>query len=208
MVKLETPAEILTFGDVHRLHGLHRRRQRRLATACLAPSVVYSSFQRRDATLTSTLQLLLLSQTNERREQNTERYERTNETQKPPIDPITMSRRTAGPMMPEHLLAKRKREEEEEESSAAAKAPAATEEKKTRISGPAPPPAPLDERPPGSPPRASVDSDADADTSSDDDDFGPAPPKPNKSEVRKATLLPVTCPASSRLAPPSLLNLL
>jgi type IV secretory pathway VirB10-like protein len=207
MVKLETPAEILTFGDVHRLHGLHRRRQRRLATACLAPSVVYSSFQRRDATLTSTLQLLLLSQTNERREQNTERHERTNETQKPPIDLITMSRRTAGPMMPEHLLAKRKREEEEE-SSAAAKAPAATEEKKTRISGPAPPPAPLDERPPGSPPRASVDSDADADTSSDDDDFGPAPPKPNKSEVRKATLLPVTCPASSRLAPPSLLNLL
>ncbi|KAI5815497.1 hypothetical protein BZA77DRAFT_265655 [Pyronema omphalodes] len=117
-----------------------------------------------------------------------------------------MSRRIAGPMMPEHLLAKRKREEEEEELSAAvaAKAPA-TEEKKTRISGPAPPPAPLDERPPGSPPRASVDSDDDADTSSDDDDFGPAPPKPNKSEAeeeaaaqaRLARFAATTAPTSS-----------
>lgn len=82
-----------------------------------------------------------------------------------------------GPSLPPHLLAKRKRKQEDDGESAPAMASGAkkspspdTAEKKRRIAGPAPPPAPLDERP-------SRPAKAEDDSSSDDDDgFGPALP--------------------------------
>lgn len=88
---------------------------------------------------------------------------------------------SAGPELPPHLLAKRKRQAEEE-VAASNKEPTKpptqdssrsispeTSEKRRKIAGPAPPPAPLNQRPAGPP----IDEASDSDS---DDDFGPAMP--------------------------------
>ncbi|GAB7347413.1 hypothetical protein MBLNU459_g4337t2 [Dothideomycetes sp. NU459] len=91
----------------------------------------------------------------------------------------------AGPELPPHLLAKRKRQAEDapdtdDTSSPGAKRPRspASEDKRQRVLGPAPPPAPLHERP--AEPAQAEDEDDRASSSSgsddDDDDFGPALP--------------------------------
>lgn len=95
-----------------------------------------------------------------------------------------------GPELPPHLLAKRKREDTEE---ADPKADATTENvpargrsrsssadsasERRRVIGPAPPPAPLDERP--------VQPTVEEEDSSSDDDFGPSLPKPGDSHNQK-----------------------
>ncbi|KAF2498528.1 hypothetical protein BU16DRAFT_524630 [Lophium mytilinum] len=82
-----------------------------------------------------------------------------------------------GPQIPPHLLAKRKRDSEDDESpkpSPNRSSSPDSSDKRRKVLGPALPPAPLDERPPGNP--SASDSD---DSSSDDDDFGPAPPPAN-----------------------------
>jgi hypothetical protein len=90
---------------------------------------------------------------------------------------------SAGPELPPHL-AKRKRsidDEEDGSSSPPTKIQAASTPKERRILGPAPPPAPLDERPSE---RAYKDSD---DSSSDDDDYGPSlPPAPGSTAAYEA----------------------
>ncbi|KAF1989590.1 hypothetical protein K402DRAFT_371395 [Aulographum hederae CBS 113979] len=82
-----------------------------------------------------------------------------------------------GPELPPHLAAKRKREEEEEEQALPTpplrRGTPDEAEKRRRIAGPAPPPAPLDERP--SIPAEERDA-SDSDDSDSSDDFGPAPP--------------------------------
>jgi len=82
----------------------------------------------------------------------------------------------SGPELPPHLLAKRKRAQEESAQDEASRPSGAkraktpeSEQKRKRVVGPAPPPAPLDERP-------SVPTRNDGDSSSDEDDFGPALP--------------------------------
>ncbi|KAF2154761.1 hypothetical protein K461DRAFT_311163 [Myriangium duriaei CBS 260.36] len=83
----------------------------------------------------------------------------------------------AGPELPPHLLAKRKRQQEEAEKDEATTAPGAKRAKSpssevaSRVIGPAPPPAPLEERP-SRPPNDNQESE----NSDDDDDFGPALP--------------------------------
>lgn len=103
-----------------------------------------------------------------------------------------------GPELPPHLLARRKRQREESSAEEATTSPGAKrpkspsttttitttspDEKRPRTIGPAapsaigptPPPAPLEERPTGSPDRT-IPQDSDDESSSDDDDFGPAP---------------------------------
>ncbi|GAM86015.1 hypothetical protein ANO11243_040250 [Dothideomycetidae sp. 11243] len=83
-----------------------------------------------------------------------------------------------GPELPPHLLAKRKRQLEEEEKDESTIAPGAKRprspplrEAPRRQVGPAPPPAPLDERP-SHPPKDETDSE----DSDDDDGFGPSLP--------------------------------
>lgn len=83
----------------------------------------------------------------------------------------------AGPDLPPHLLAKRKRQQEDTADDEAnrpsgAKRPKSPSpvEKRTRVLGPAPPPAPIDQRP-----EAGLESDNGS--SSEDDDFGPSLPK-------------------------------
>ena len=94
-----------------------------------------------------------------------------------------------GPELPPHLLAKRKRQREESEQDGGDRPPGAKRskspevEKRTRVMGPAPPPAPLEERPSAPANRTQraherVEDDA---TSDDDDDFGPALPKDSES---------------------------
>lgn len=110
------------------------------------------------------------------------------------------------PDLPPHLLAKRKRQQEEEAEGQAATTsgakraaspeepekrrkigpalPSAQEKADTqdatprRVVGPAPPPAPLDERPPGPPPNQQADDSSD---DSSDDGYGPALPSANDS---------------------------
>jgi len=104
-----------------------------------------------------------------------------------------MSGDRMGPELPPHLLAKRKRKAEGSAATdtqpadtiqvePSTKAPTADlshvtsdiTTKRARVLGPAPPPAPLDERPPGSP------NDPE---SSDDDEFGPSLPGQNASST-------------------------
>ncbi|KAF8424680.1 hypothetical protein EV426DRAFT_548257 [Tirmania nivea] len=93
----------------------------------------------------------------------------------------------AGPEIPPHILAKRKRKAEEAAAAAAAAiSPSKPEqnvtmaaEKRPRVIGPAPPPAPLDERPPSCPKGESEDE-------SSDDEIGPALPSglsPEEEEI-------------------------
>lgn len=94
---------------------------------------------------------------------------------------MSSSSQRAGPELPPHLLAKRKRKAEatpvgpqrptspEAQSKSRSSSPESAR-KKRRIAGPAPPPAPLDERPAANP---------NGSESSDDDDFGPAPARPS-----------------------------
>ena len=86
-----------------------------------------------------------------------------------------------GPELPPHLLAKRKREEEVghqsrinvDSSSASTSSSSDTGEKRRRIVGPAPPPAPLNERP-------DIPAEQDSECSSEDE-IGPAlPPAPGR----------------------------
>jgi len=90
---------------------------------------------------------------------------------------------TVGPPIPPHILAKRKLDEGGENVAAASKVgPSIPDEldiKKRRMVGPAPPPAPLDERPNSGP------GDGDGETSSDDD-IGPTLPQSSASAVRKS----------------------
>lgn len=88
-----------------------------------------------------------------------------------------------GPQLPPHL-AKRKRDDDDEEQSnrphdqRRSVSPAESTDagaKKRRVMGPAPPPAPLDERPLQSPNQHSEDESS----SVDDDDFGPSLPDAN-----------------------------
>lgn len=107
----------------------------------------------------------------------------------------------AGPQLPPHLLAKRKRQAEETPetnttaSSGASPSRSPTDEsKRQRVLGPAPPPAPLDERPtqPAAP------SDEDGSSSDDDDDFGPALPSAFSNQdaiAAQAKPIPSTTPA-------------
>lgn len=81
---------------------------------------------------------------------------------------------TVGPALPPALAEKRKRDESDESDNERPSSPDRAG-KKPRIMGPAMPPAPLDERPPGSPPKSDDEHNTD-DESSDDDDFGPALP--------------------------------
>ena len=100
---------------------------------------------------------------------------------------------SVGPELPPHLAPKRKREDEDD-SDQDFKVPAAhprsrsrsssnEADKRRRIIGPAPPPAPLDERPPLSPTSRPKDNDDDS-----GDDFGPAPPPPIGSATHAADL--------------------
>jgi hypothetical protein len=89
---------------------------------------------------------------------------------------------SVGPELPPHL-AKRKRsvDEDDEVCSPPTKIHAAVEPKERRILGPAPPPAPLEQRP-SEPANASDD-----DSSSDDDDYGPSlPPVPGSAAAYQA----------------------
>ena len=83
-----------------------------------------------------------------------------------------------GPELPTHLVPKRKREEEDGndpdskilQAESSSHSSSNDTDKRRRILGPAPPPAPLDERP------VSKLSEDLKDESESDDDFGPAPP--------------------------------
>ncbi|KAF2096592.1 hypothetical protein NA57DRAFT_67277 [Rhizodiscina lignyota] len=79
---------------------------------------------------------------------------------------------TIGPTLPPHLQSKRKHEDEDEDESSdeesVRKPQSPNGDKRRKVVGPAPPPAPLDERPPQGP-----DSEGD---SSSEDDYGPALP--------------------------------
>lgn len=79
-----------------------------------------------------------------------------------------------GPTLPPHLQVKRKRNEEDDGSdtdSAVERPPDSPSngDKRRKVLGPAPPPAPLKERP-------AQDASGDEDSSSEDDDYGPALP--------------------------------
>nr|POF07870.1 gpalpp motif-containing protein 1 [Quercus suber] len=81
-----------------------------------------------------------------------------------------------GPALPPHLIAKRKRQQEDKAANEFGTTAGAKRlqspnggEKRQRIIGPAMPPAPLDERPPGLP-------GAEESGGDDEDDFGPALP--------------------------------
>ena len=95
----------------------------------------------------------------------------------------------AGPEIPPHILAKRKRKAEEAAAAAiAAAGPSKPEqnvttavEKRPRVIGPAPPPAPLDERPPCYPKNESEDE-------SSDGEIGPALPSGLSTEVNSSFL--------------------
>lgn len=110
----------------------------------------------------------------------------------------------AGPELPPHLLAKRKRAAGEEDEARSGKdqaestRPSSPQEaiKKRRVAGPAPPPAPLDERPPGNP------DGNESNSSSDSDDYGPTLPpttvddtgSASKSRVSAFDSLPAEAP--------------
>lgn len=88
-----------------------------------------------------------------------------------------------GPELPPHLLAKRKRQLEDSgetqdvtPSGAKREASPGEGEKRRRVVGPAPPPAPLDERP-------AVFLEEEESSSDDDDGFGPALPSAAGHEV-------------------------
>ena|SRR5450432_3807047 len=89
---------------------------------------------------------------------------------------------SVGPELPPHL-AKRKRsihDEGDKGSSPPAKIQAASPPKERRVLGPAPPPAPLEERP-------SQPADQEDDDSSSDEDYGPSlPPVPGSSAAYEA----------------------
>jgi hypothetical protein len=90
---------------------------------------------------------------------------------------------SVGPELPPHLL-KRKRsvdDDDNESPSPPTKIQAASPSKERRVLGPAPPPAPLDERP--SEPADKLEDES----SSDDDDYGPSlPPAPGSSTALEA----------------------
>lgn len=95
---------------------------------------------------------------------------------------LAMSAPRAGPELPPHLLAKRKRQAEVnatpslEVSTTHGKSPSSSPDsasKRRRVIGPAPPPAPLDERPTAGPNVGTESSDS-------EDDFGPSLPSLGK----------------------------
>lgn len=92
----------------------------------------------------------------------------------------------AGPQLPPHL-AKRKRDDngdsDRSQNDSRSVSPASSADevvKKRRVMGPAPPPAPLDERPADLPNQRPEDEDS----SSNDDDFGPSLPNTNGASGR------------------------
>ncbi len=89
-----------------------------------------------------------------------------------------------GPELPPHL-SKRKRSIDDEDDkipSPPTKIQAASPPKERRVFGPAPPPAPLDERPP-----QPADAPEDENSSDDDDDYGPSlPPAPGSNAADEA----------------------
>ncbi|KAL9632147.1 MAG: hypothetical protein Q9204_003908 [Flavoplaca sp. TL-2023a] len=92
---------------------------------------------------------------------------------------------TVGPELPPHLLAKRKRQQEAEEEtnpqlqrhSRSSSTSSNSSSKRRRTIGPAPPPAPLSERPSSLP--SPQNSTPNSPSSSSDDDFGPSLPPTN-----------------------------
>lgn len=92
---------------------------------------------------------------------------------------------TVGPALPPTLAEKRKRDDSDDSDNECPSSPNSAG-KRPRVIGPAMPPAPLDQRPPGSPPKSDDEHGTD-DESSDDDDFGPAPPTAADSAKRLKT---------------------
>ena len=93
---------------------------------------------------------------------------------------------SVGPQLPPHLAEKRKRNDGEDTRSPPSSPDSAS--KRPRVIGPAPPPAPLDQRPPLSPVKNGDDANEDSENSSDDDDFGPA--LPTAVDTKKASTVP------------------
>lgn len=105
---------------------------------------------------------------------------------------------TVGPALPPALAEKRKRDESDSSDNEGPSSPDSAG-KRPRIIGPAMPPAPLDERPPGSPPKSDDEHNTD-DESSDDDDFGPALPTAADSKRHpKTPQAAATAPAKATL---------
>lgn len=99
-----------------------------------------------------------------------------------------------GPTLPPGVAEKRKREESDVSNAGDdGRDESPDSSKKPRVIGPAMPPAPLDERPAGSPPHTKDDA---SDDESSDDDFGPALPT-----AADATKKPSTLPAPTTAAP-------
>lgn len=116
----------------------------------------------------------------------------------------TMS--AAGPELPPHLLAKRKRQAEEAPENHDTAASGANrsrsptgEDKRQRVLGPAPPPAPLNERP-AEPAQEEDDDDDDSSSSDSDDGFGPALPSASDNHQDDAPSHAKPTPSTS--APP------
>lgn len=92
---------------------------------------------------------------------------------------------TVGPARPPALAEKRKRDDSDSSDNEGPSSPDSAG-KRPRIIGPAMPPAPLDERLSGSPPKSDDEHNTDEE-SSDDDDFGPALPTAADSVRRPKT---------------------
>ena len=106
---------------------------------------------------------------------------------------------SVGPQLPPHLAEKRKRDEEGEDSRSSSSPDSAS--KRPRVIGPAPPPAPLDERPLSSPTKNEDPKDEESDNSSDDDGFGPA--LPTAADAKKPSAMPQSQATQTQsIAPP------
>ena len=90
---------------------------------------------------------------------------------------------SVGPQLPPHLAEKRKRDDEGEDTRPSSSPDSPS--KRTRVIGPLPPPAPLDERPTSSSVRDGDEKDEGSESSSEDDGFGPA--LPSAADIKKAS---------------------
>ncbi|KAL8998208.1 MAG: hypothetical protein Q9169_002693 [Polycauliona sp. 2 TL-2023] len=114
---------------------------------------------------------------------------------------------TVGPELPPHLLAKRKRQEETQEptpqppphSRSSSTSSNTSWTKRPRTIGPAPPPAPLSERPSQDPEPQTSKPD---DSSSSDDDFGPSLPPTNSHAQQSSEPPPSQFPEPTAPSPP------
>ncbi|KIY03622.1 uncharacterized protein Z520_00313 [Fonsecaea multimorphosa CBS 102226] len=103
-----------------------------------------------------------------------------------------------GPQLPPHLQNRKRSHDEDDEGessdSSTGPLPAKSAQegtnssaKRPRVVGPSLPPAPLDERPPSSPPRPTEESDSETDEDDDDDDtFGPSLPSANDRPIKSS----------------------